>query len=378
MNDEVRDAVTAAFEAHETSEETQSQDSEVPTPENPEPESETKRQPIEPSPSEPVDRAASESEQSTGETEGALKFLPAKEEAQGTDDSQQTPEPDTGAVDRDNDIPAPVAWRGVAKQHWNELPQPVREEAVRRERDINAALRESAEARQRWGQFEEAIAPFQANIAASGVDPLTATRSLMQTEAGLRMGSVQQKAQIVANIVQQYGIDLRTLDSVLAGQAPQQGGQNGHDDSRLLEAIDQRLAPVYQYMGDQKQTAQEAEQRAVEEAQADVDRFAADPNNVFFEDVRDDMFLLVDAADRAGRQMTIEQAYRAAVNSNPKIAALEQKRQAALTAQKTAQSLESKKRAAASIAAPSPQPASAPTTLRGAIEEAWAKHESGG
>lgn len=372
MSDEVREAVAAAFEAHETPQETEPQEPEVSTPENPEPEPEPEKQPVEPSPSEPVDQAASEPEQPAGEAEGTPKFLPAEEEASGEDDSQQTSEPDTGAVD--NDIPAPVAWRGAAKQHWNDLPQPVREEAVRREREINNVLRESAETRQRWRQFEETIAPFRANIAASGVDPLTATRSLMQTEAGLRMGSAQQKAQIVADIVRQYGVDFQALDSALVGQAPQQGGQNGYDDSRLLQAIDQRLAPVYQYMGDQQQTAQETEQRVAEEAQTEVDRFAADPANVFFEDVRDDMSLIVSAAHEAGRQMTLEQAYRAAVNSNPKIAALEQKRQAAAEARKTTQSLESKKRAASSITAASPPQASAPTTLRGAIEEAWAKH----
>ena len=68
--------------------------------------------------------------------------------------------------------------------------------------------------------FEKVISPFQGNIAASGMDPLQATQRLMTIDASLRVGSPQQKAMIVKDIISQFGVDINTLDSVLAGESP--------------------------------------------------------------------------------------------------------------------------------------------------------------
>lgn len=370
MPQSVREAVEAAYTAQETPEEDHgTEEKEVPAEENPEPES----SPVEPSPPEPEDQApvaeVAEAAEPGEEESTTPKFLPPE----GTEDSEKTEPPEDTAG---KDIPTPVAWRGAAKQHWNDLPVAVKEEAVRREGEINKVLRDSSEARQWREHFEKVISPFQGNIAASGLDPLQATQRLMTIDASLRVGSPQQKAMIVKDIISQFGVDIGTLDSILAGESPGQG-QPGAENTQLLQAIDQRLAPIQQFMGHQHQVQQAEAQRTIQEADTEIESFATDPKNVFFEDVRGDMVLMLETASRGGRSMSLEQAYRAAVNSNPEIADLAQKREAAEKARKNGATMAARKRAATGIASASPTQATAPpTTVRGAVEAAFDKHSA--
>lgn len=315
--------------------------------------------------------AASTGEEVSGEESEeelkAAKFLPPEGEESGTESGDA--EAGTEPAER-----VPVAWRGEAKAEWDKVPAPVRQEVLRREQEVNEVLRESSRSRQFEQAFHQTVAPFQQFIAADGGDPLQATRNLMQTAAVLRAGSPVQKAQTVAQIVQQFGIDIETLDSALAGQ-PMPGPNGGQPPPQYVS--DPRLDQVTQFMQGLQTRAQENQQAFQASVRSEIEAFENDPANMFFKDVEQDIEVLMRVADERGQEMSLKQAYDQAIQMRPELRAVVERQKGN---GKQTQTLTQKKRAAASIQARSPQVSAPkePETLRGAIEQAWDLAESGG
>ena len=348
MSNSIREALTAAYDDDEKVEDS-APETEAPVEEETEtPEVET-----------PVEAIEPEETPATPEDE-----TPVPEET-------DTPEP---APDQAADSPVssrpPAGWSGEAKQKWGELPSDIQREVLRRERETSSVLRESVEARQFAGEFEKAVAPFRGFMEADGVTPMQAFGNLMQTSAGLRVGSPQQKANIVSNIIKHYGVDLETLDSMLAGETPAGNPEQDH----FAKMLDERLAPVNQFMQTLEQAKAQSKEKTAQTIQNEIAAFESDPANVHFEAVREDMAVLLDTAAQQGREMGLEQAYQTAVYMNPSL------RGSAPTPPVPQngggipqQSLARKKLAAASVpgsrqAPSSPAPAE---DLRGVLEAAW-------
>jgi hypothetical protein len=150
-------------------------------------------------------------------------------------------------------------------------------------------------------EVNQHIAPFSERLQTNGVSPSTFLGDVFTTIRNLAGGTPQQKAEVVANIVQSYGVDLRALDSVLTGriQTPPEVQQ-----ARQLAA---RAEMVLQ------QNHQQGAQKVQQEADQVVNQFAADPKHEFIDDVRDLMADLVEA----GRVNNLEDAYSAAVWAHP-------------------------------------------------------------
>lgn len=314
-----------------------------------------------------ADTETGETVESTETKADSPKFLPAEEETGETEETK-----DTG--DQSESVePGPIAWRAAAKQHWGKLPAEVRQEVARREKDISQGLRDSADARRFQEQFTQEVQPYEPLMRASGVDPMTATKNLWQMAATLQTGNVQQKAGLVAQIIQQNGIDLQTLDGILAGQVAPQGGQG--QDPAIAQMIQRELAPVRQFMGSIQEARQQREQQTAQTAEEEIQTFAADEQNVFFEDLREDMADMMDLANQRGRKMSLKQAYDRALAMRPELLEATQHLRDQTTSGETAQTLQRKKRAAASVrSAPAPKNSTKPTDMRGQIEEAINLH----
>ena len=70
--------------------------------------------------------------------------------------------------------------------------------------------------------MDQALAPFQQYLAVTGEPPAKTIQGLLQTASILQMGSPVQRANTVASLIKQFGVDIRTLDDVLAGQQPRE------------------------------------------------------------------------------------------------------------------------------------------------------------
>ena len=267
---------------------------------------------------------------------------------------------------------APASWRPEIREHWGQLPEPVRAEIARREVEVQRTLQESAEARKTVDAVMKTIAPYEAFIKAENSNPLQAIDNLMSTAARLRTGTAPELAQMVAGIVNQFGVGrfgngfIEALDQALAGQAPQVDPQQ----AAIEQVLNQRLAPVQQMLT-QFQQAQMAQQQQVQErALSEVQDFLSKAE--FGEDVREDMADLLETAQRRGQTLSLADAYKKACLMNDNVRAVISQRVKAQGAQQQTQAAQKARSAAVQVSGAAPVGAmrQEPTDVRSAIEAA--------
>jgi hypothetical protein len=263
-------------------------------------------------------------------------------------------------------IKAPQSWKPQVREHWPKLPKDVQLEVQRREKHIENTLRETAEARRLAEEFQNTIRPFEPLIASQNSTPIQAVKNLMTSAAGLTIGTPLQKAQIVTNIIRQYGVDIQALDQLLVGETPQAG-----PDPQIQQYLQQQLAPVQQFVAQLQQQKQQYEQTHTQQLQSEIAEFSQTAD--FFEDVREHMADLLEVASRRGQSMSLQQAYDIACRSNPDVAPLYTRKEAVQQASVRQQEIQSKKRTASSIsgAQRTSPPPSGESSIRDALEAAW-------
>lgn len=267
---------------------------------------------------------------------------------------------------------APASWRPEVREHWAQLPETVRAEVARRERETQQALAESTEARRFTEQLQNVIRPYEMFIKAENSNPLQAIDNLMSTAARLRTGTAPELATMVAGIVRQFGVGrfgnafIEQLDSALAGEMPRGDAAS----AQVQQILQQQLAPVQQFMTQLQQQQAVQAQRAQQEATSEVQRFITQAE--FGEDVREEMADLMEVAQRRGRELTLQDAYRQACLVNPRVRSVLESRSKAQGAQAASGAAAAARAKAVSVtgAAAPAGPAPTPTDVRSAIEAA--------
>ncbi len=267
---------------------------------------------------------------------------------------------------------APASWRPEIREHWGSLPEPVRAEIARREVEVQRTLQETSEARKTAESIDRVISPYMSFIKAEGSNPLQAIDNMMSTAAKLRTGTAPELATMMAQLINQFGTGrfgnafIEQLDGALAGQAPRVDPQQ----AALEQALNQRLAPVQQMLTQFQQAQVYQQQQVAERAQNEVAQFISQAE--FGDDVREDMADLLEAAQRKGQSLTLQQAYEKACYLNDSVRKVMQQRQAAQGATVTTQAAQRAKAAAVSVSGGAPLGAlkQEPTDVRAAIEAA--------
>jgi hypothetical protein len=267
---------------------------------------------------------------------------------------------------------APASWKPDIREHWGSLPEGVRAEIQRREVEVQRTLQETAEARKTAEAVMKTIAPYEAFIKAENSNPLQAIDNLMSTAARLRTGTAPELAQLVAGIVNQFGIGrfgnqfIEQLDSALAGQAPRVDPQQ----SAIEQVLNQKLAPVQQMLTQFQQAQLMQQQQVQERAVSEVEQFLSQAE--FGNDVREDMADILEVAQRRGINMTLQDAYKKAVMMNDNVRSVLTQRAQAQKAQASTQAAQRARSAAVSVSGAAPMGGmQAPVTdVRSAIEAA--------
>ena len=269
---------------------------------------------------------------------------------------------------------APASWRPDVREHWAQLPPDVRAEVARREAEMQRTLQETSEARKFAEQLNRVISPYQAFISAENSNPLQAIDNLMGTAARLRTGTAPELAQLMAGMVKQFGVGrfggqfIEALDSALAGEVPRVDPQQ----AQLQQAIQQQLAPVQQFMTQFQQAQVAQQQRAQSEAVTEVQQFLEQAE--FGEDVREEMADLLEVAQRRGRDLSLQDAYRQACLANSRVRQVLEGRAKQRGAQQLTGAAQKAKAAAVSVSG-SPAlgaPQAESSSIRSAIEAAIA------
>lgn len=267
---------------------------------------------------------------------------------------------------------APASWRPEVREHWGTLPDPVRAEIQRRETEVARTLQETAEARKTAEAVMKTIEPYQAFIKAENSNPLQAIDNLMSTAARLRTGTAPELAQLVAGIVNQFGTGrfgngfIEMLDSALAGQTPKQDPQQ----LAMEQVLNQRLAPMQSMLTQFQQAQLQQQQQAAQAAQTEVQSFIERAE--FGNDVREDMADIIEAAQRRGQNISLQDAYKKACLMNDSVRSVLSQRAKARGAQQTTQAAQKARSAAVQVSGSAPMGAlrQESTDVRSAIEAA--------
>lgn len=296
----------------------------------------------------------------------------AEQPAQELQDQGMQPGPKSGP--KNHPDRAPQAWRPEVREHWQQLPEPVRAEIARRESEHARFIQESSEARKTAETLMRTIAPYEAFIRAENSNPIQAIDNLMSTAARLRTGTAPELAQMVAGLVKQFGVGrfgngfIEQLDSALAGQAPVQDPQQ----AAIEQVLNQRLAPVQQMLTQFQQAQLAQQQQVATSAQNEVADFLSKAE--FGEDVREDMADLMETATRRGQNLSLAEAYKKACLMNDNVRAVIAQRVRAQGAQQGTQAAQKARSAAVQVSGSAPMGAlkQDPTDVRSAIEAAIA------
>jgi len=252
----------------------------------------------------------------------------------------------------------PKGLSPAAREAWKETPEAVRADIARREADYAKGIEKHRANTERVKAMDQALAPFQQYMAVNG-GPQQTIGTLLQTGAMLQMGNPTQKAQLVANMIKEFGVDIKALDSLLVGEQPQ-----ADPNSQIDQLLQQKLQPLQQQLQRYQQQEQQAQMRSQQQIQSEVDQFAQ--QNEFYDDVKMEMADLLDMAANRGRQMTMQEAYEIACSTNPQISKIRQAR--------SSQQVTQQRRAAASSVRGtrgSDGGTQAPSSTRAALEAAW-------
>ena len=297
------------------------------------------------------------------DSEEPIRASEAEEEVEKEEKPEEEEKPEKKI---DASAKAPQSWRPEVRQHWSKIPAEAQAEISRRELEISRTLNYTAEARKLAQQFVQVIQPYEGLIRAQNSTPMQAVASMMQTSARLTLGSPLQKAQAVADVIRQFGIDIETLDAVLANDPKVSKGTDVSDTVRRV--VSEQLNPLVSRLTADEKARRDAE---LAEAQREMEEFAS--KNEFFEDFREEMGDLIESAHRRGKKMSLQAAYDAVLATRPELKkivdaskkpALPANQKKVIKAKKLASSL-------SSSGTPSGKKVAEGDDRRSDIEEAW-------
>ncbi len=208
---------------------------------------------------------------------------------------------------------APKAWKPAAQKAWATLPPDVRAEVSRREKEVAKVFGETNFIREGVKQFSEIVRPFEARLQSVGYTPLQAVHELFKADHILTTAPPVQRAHYMAQLIKEYGVDIRELDNALAGQAPADPVK-----SQLETMLAERLSPLQAFLTNQQQIARQQEQRIQQDATTVIDQMEADTTKYpHFQNVKEDMADIIEMNAKRAIYLTPEQAYARAVAMNP-------------------------------------------------------------
>lgn len=294
------------------------------------------------------------------ESETEVETEVREEVVQASDEPVPIGEQSEPAVPIVDNEKAPVSMSASAREKWKNTPDEVKQEFSRLDKRMEGLAQKYGRDAQRAQQMDQTLQPYSQLFAMNGGAQNTLP-GLLQTAAQLQMGSAPQKAQAVASIIKQFGVDIVALDNMLVGQPLPPEMQKKTEMEQMLQ---QHLAPVQQQLQHYQQREMAVKQAEHQQINGEIQNFST--QNEFYNDVRSEMADILDLAANRNRNMTLQEAYDQACHLNPQIRQIIQARGSQATVQ-------SKRKAGSSIyGTPSGNgSAASPDSMRHAIENAW-------
>lgn len=199
------------------------------------------------------------------------------------------------------DTGAPKTWTKEALAEWAKIPARAQAEILKREQDMFAGLEQYKGRAEIGDRYSKVAEPYMPALQAAGVDPVELFNNFAGNHYLLVQGTPEQKLHVAAGLMQHYGIDIPALINMIDSKAT--ADPNIAPLQSRLEKLEQERAQERNYA-----TEQMRQQKSQE-----VAAFAADPKNVYFSEVANDILSLI----KGGVARTLQEAYDKAVYANP-------------------------------------------------------------
>jgi hypothetical protein len=231
---------------------------------------------------------------------------PKPEAKDAAPETGEAPKPDAQAALR-----PPTSWSPTAKVAFDKLPAEVQQAVAKREQEVNNGFAKLAE--------YKPLDQYVQMARESGTTLDQALNRYIAAERELQRDFVNGTVQLA----RQQGINpVQLAQAILARHGVSGQTDGGQQQGYQTPQVD--LSPIQNELSALKSYIEEQQQAGV---QSEISRFASDPKNVFFENVKADMGRLIDS----GQAETLDDAYDKACWANKEIRALLIKQQQVAT-----------------------------------------------
>jgi len=191
---------------------------------------------------------------------------------------------------------APKSWPKEMHEHWGKTDPKVQEYWRVREKQMLDGLGQYRNDAQLAKTFKDVIQPFTPILQAQGLNPPQAVQYLLNAHQRLTQGPPESRLAAYQELGRSLGLQ---PGQPMAQQAPV---------DPALYSLQQKMSMIEQnLMAQQQAEYQAAQQRTTQ----DVEAFASDPSHPHFDEVADDIVLLLKAG------LPLQEAYEKAVWANP-------------------------------------------------------------
>jgi len=210
--------------------------------------------------------------------------------------AEPTAEPETPA-ETPVAKPAPGTWPKEMREKFGTIDPAVQEYLHKRESDISRTINTYSAKAKFADSVNQVLSPYEGILRADGVEPVQAIQALMQTYHVLTRASPAQKAQALADLAQQFGVDLPS-------------GDGSQPATRADDGLYAKVAALEQELQNRRLAEQNAEQSSIASMIADFQAKAP-----HFEAVRLHMGALL----QSGLAKDMQDAYDQACMAHPEI-----------------------------------------------------------
>ena len=204
-------------------------------------------------------------------------------------------------------VGAPKTWTKEAVAAWATIPEGdakkiIGAELAKREEDFFRGISGYKAAAELGSRYDQVVEPYRAALAAENIDPVGLFQAFAANHYLLARGTPEQKVELVANLLNGYGIPLEAVASFIsdAGVAPV--------DPEIL-ALRREIAELRSGVTQQFNNQREA---TLGNLQGQINAFADDGQHPYFDEVAEDIARFVEMGAES-----LQDAYDRAVFANP-------------------------------------------------------------
>jgi len=213
-------------------------------------------------------------------------------------------------VQQNTIVKAPDSWSQKAKEKWSTLDAEIQQEISKRELDIHKKFTSQNEDLIFSKNIKNVIAPYESMIRSEGVEPAVAINNLLQTAAALRSADPNVRIQMIHQIANDFGIDLKSSNQ--PRQQPEITGDEEYLDYVAPE-VKRALDEIRQFNKIREQEEFATKQARLNAAQQEVENFKVDKPH--FDKVRN----LMASFFQNGQASNLQEAYDMACWSDPEV-----------------------------------------------------------